>query len=92
MDSNTCTASDLDEPEARWANRFKTGYRPCVIELVFFQKAGKNDRERILTRIIASPDDAKDFMVTLQGTIEKYEEKYGTIREKDCSGPNNDHE
>lgn len=70
---------DSIEPEARWANQFNTGFRPHVIEFVFFQKAG-NNKERILTRIITSPDDAKEFLKNLMETIDKYEEKFGPIK------------
>lgn len=69
------------EPEARWANQFKTGFRPHVIELVFYQNTNDSE-ERILTRIITSPDDAKDFLLNLQKTINRYEEKYGVIAEE----------
>jgi hypothetical protein len=66
------------EPEARWANQFKTGFRAHVIEFVFYQITG-NSKERILTRIITSPDDAKDFMGNLKKTIDAYENEYGII-------------
>ena len=77
-----CDSRDCDEPEARWANQFNTGYRPCVIELVFYQNTGKDNQDRVLTRIVTSPDDAKDFLVNLQETINKYEEIYGPISHK----------
>lgn len=86
MANSTCMPKDRDdskpdreEPEARWANRFKTGCRPHVIELVFYQIVGNNEKQRILTRIITSPDDAKDFLRNLKETIDKYEEMYGPI-------------
>ncbi|WP_419661806.1 DUF3467 domain-containing protein [Desulfosarcina variabilis] len=66
------------EPEARWANQFKTGFREHVIELVFYQKTNTAE-QRILTRIIASPDDAKELLLNLSGTIEKYEAKFGPL-------------
>ena len=71
-------STDRIEPEARWANQFNTGFRPHVIELVFYQNAG-NKKERIITRIVTSPDDAKEFLVNLQRTIDKYEEEFGVI-------------
>ena len=83
MDYCICDPKDGEEPEARWANQFNTGFRPCVIELVFYQTSGKDNKERVLTRIVTSPDDAKDFLVNLRGTIDKYEEKYGPIVHKE---------
>ena len=69
---------DCREPEARWANQFKTGFRPHVIELVFYQNTSDSE-ERILSRIITSPDDAKELLMILQGTIDRYEEKFGPL-------------
>lgn len=83
MDKYECDSRVNDEPEARWANQFNTGYRQCVIELVFYQSSGKDKKERVLTRIVTSPEDAKDFLENLQRTIDKYEEKYGSISNKD---------
>jgi hypothetical protein len=78
MKPNMKDQHDCGEPEARWANQFKTGFRPHVIELVFYQNTS-NSEERIITRIITSPDDAKDFLLNLQRTIEKYEKKFGSL-------------
>ncbi len=66
------------EPEARWANQFRTGFREHVIELVFFQNTSDSEK-RIIARIITSPDDAKEFVVNLQETIDRYEKEYGII-------------
>ncbi len=67
------------EPEARWANQFNTGYRPHVIELVFYQNSGKDSKVRIVSRIITSPDDAKGFLENLEATLSKYEAEFGPI-------------
>ena len=80
------------EPEAKWANQFNSGYRPCVIELVFYQQSDREDDKRVLSRIITSPGDAKAMLLTLSETIEKYEENFGAIREKDCSEMDRDDE
>jgi hypothetical protein len=37
MDKNEYISREHDEPEARWANQFKIGYRESAIELVFCQ-------------------------------------------------------
>ena len=66
------------EPEARWANQFNTGFRPHVIELVFYQTTG-NDRKRILMKIVTSPDDARELLLNLSKTLEKYESMFGPI-------------
>ena len=84
MESSMRDPNNCREPEARWANQFKTGFREHVVEMVFYQKTDTAE-ERILTRIITSPDDAKELLMTLQVTIEGYEEKYGPIPNKDHS-------
>jgi hypothetical protein len=78
MESGMQDQHDCREPEARWVNQFRTGFRAHVIELVFYQNISTAE-ERILTRIITSPDDAKDLLANLQDTIDRYEEKYGPI-------------
>lgn len=82
MDPFMSDSNDSIEPEARWANQFNTGFRPHVIELLFYQNTIENN-ERIVTRIITSPDNAKDFLVNLKETIEKYEAEYGIISNGD---------
>ncbi len=69
-------------PEARWANKFNSGFRLCVIELAFYQSTGQSETERVVTRIVTSPEDAKDFLLNLQGTIAEYEEKFGPINQE----------
>ena len=83
MDNRMGDSRDCDEPEARWANQFNTGFRQHVIELVFYQNTGRDNKDRVLTRIVTSPDDAKDFLANLQETIDKYEEIYGPIGHRD---------
>jgi hypothetical protein len=82
MDPWMSDSIDCSEPEARWANQFKTGFRQHVIELVFFQHTSSSEA-RMISRIITSPDDAKELLTTLQGTIDRYEEKYGSISHED---------
>ena len=75
MDDYKCDPRDSDEPEARWANQFKTGYRKCAIELVFYQRSDK-DKNWVLSRIITLPEDAKEFSKNLNTTIKKYEKEH----------------
>jgi hypothetical protein len=83
-DKNGCP-----EPEARWANQFNTGFRPHVIELVFYQNSGSS-KARVLTRIITSPDDAKELMINLSKTIEKYEATFGQLCTDDANSLTSD--
>ena len=72
-----------DEPEGRYADRFKIGYRSCVFVLDFDQSFYEDGKERVHTRIITSPEDLKDFLKLLQESIEQYEEKHGPISIED---------
>ena len=85
MDKYECDSRDSDEPEARWANQFKTGFRKCAIELVFYQCSDTDKKERVLSRIITLPEDAKEFSENLKTTLKEYEEKHESI-----SGENKD--
>ena len=76
MDKYKCDSLVNDEPEARWANQFKTGYKNRAIELVFYQSYDGGKKSRILSRIITLPEDAKEFLKILKTTIKKYEEQH----------------
>lgn len=66
MAHHNCDSSDRDKPEARWADQFNTGYGPHVSELVFYQGTDDGAKDRISTRIITIPDDAKNLFRNLK--------------------------
>jgi hypothetical protein len=76
-----------DEPEGRYADRFKIGYRSCVFVLDFDQSFYENEKERVHTRIITSPEDLKDFLKLIQESIEQYEKNHGSICVEDKDKP-----
>lgn len=71
------------EPEGRYADQFKIGYRECVFILEFYQSFYEDGKERVHTRIITSPEDLKNFLKLIQETIEKYENNHVTISVED---------
>ncbi len=75
-DSKTNPAA---EPEGRYADRFRVGYRSSVFVLDFEQSFMDEEKEHIHTRIITSSEDAKAFLELLQKTIDQYEKKHGAI-------------
>jgi hypothetical protein len=68
-----------DEPEGRYADQFKIGYRSCVFVLDFDQSFYEDGKEQVHTRIITSPENLKDFVNLLQESIEQYEKNHGPI-------------
>lgn len=83
MDKYECDSQDSDEPEARWANQFKTGFRKCAIELVFYQCSDTDKNERVLSKIITLPEDAKEFSENLKTTLKEYEKEHESKSMKD---------
>jgi len=75
------------EPEGRYADRFKIGYRSCVFILDFDQSFYEDETDRVHTRIITSPEDLKSFLELLQKTIKEYEKIYGPISVEDKNKP-----
>ena len=73
------TSSRRSEPEGRYADRFKIGYRSSVFVLDFEQSFFEDDEDRVHTRIITSPEYAKAFLELLQESIGQYERNHGPI-------------
>jgi hypothetical protein len=72
-----------NEPEGRYADRFRIGYRSCLFILDFDQSFYEDEKERVHTRIITSPEDLKSFLKLLQESIEQYEKNHGYISQDD---------
>ena len=79
MNENNCKLKQTREPEGRYADRFKIGYRSCVFVLDFDQSFYKDEKEHVHTRIITSPADVKVFLELLQRSIDQYEKNHGAI-------------
>lgn len=75
------------DPEGRYADRFKIGYRSCVFILDFEQSFYEDEKEHAHTRIITSPEDLRSFLELLQKTMEQYEQIYGPISTENKEGP-----
>ena len=75
------------EPEGRYADRFKIGYRSCVFVLDFDQSFYEDEKERVHTRIVTSPEALKDLSDLIQESIEQYEKKHGPICVEDEGKP-----
>ena len=67
--------------EGRYANFLKVGHNALVFILDFAFDDAECEEPEITTRIITSPSYAKNFLETLQQSIQQYEKTYGKIPE-----------
>ncbi len=71
-------SEDAGHIEGRYANNFKIGYNAFEFVLDFGQFYPEEKRVQLHTRIITSPVYAKALLRTLQESIDKYEQNFGT--------------
>jgi len=87
MDNYKGELWNSNEPEGRYADQFKIGYRECVFILEFYQSFYEDEKGRVHTRIVTSPEDLKKFLELIQESIEQYEKKHGLISKKIKTNP-----
>ena len=75
------------EPEGRYADQFKIGYRECVFILDFLQSFYDDRKERVHTRIITSPEDLKNFLKLIKESIDQYEKTHDPINRDNKDKP-----
>jgi hypothetical protein len=68
--------------EGRYANYFKVGHNAFEFVLDFGQFYPESQQAHLHTRIIANPIYTKALLETLRGSIEQYEQTFGTIPEQ----------
>lgn len=68
-----------DSTEARYANSFRVGYNAYEILIEFGQAYEDESNTRMHTRIVTSPNYAKELLKTLMASINSYEAQFGTI-------------
>ena len=66
--------------EGRYANYFKVGHNAFEFVLDFGQYYPEIEEAELYTRIITSPQYAKELLSTLQESIERHENSYGRIK------------
>ena len=79
MEKNNLEPRRGDQPEGRYADQFKIGYKPCVFLLDFDQSFYENEKQRVLTRIITSPEALKSFLALIKKSLDQYEQNHGPI-------------
>ena len=70
-------------PEGRYSNYFKVGHNASEFVLDLGQLSAENAGAKLHTRIITSPIYAKALLETLQESIERYEQTFGVIQNRE---------
>ncbi len=70
---------DPSQIEGRYTNYFQVGHNAVEFLLDFGQSNFGDKQARYHTRIVTSPVYAKVLLMTLQGSIERYEQSFGAI-------------
>lgn len=79
---------ESEQPEPKgpllgsYANYFEVGHNALEFLLDFGQFYPENDRARVHTRIIMSPTYAKALLCTLDESILRYEQTFGSIEDR----------
>lgn len=73
---------DGRKPEGRYSNYFKVGHNAFEFVLDFGQFYPENGDAQLHTRIITSPIYVKNLLETLRESVERYEQTFGTIQER----------
>lgn len=65
--------------EGRYANYFEVGHNAFEFVFDFGQFYAEDQTKQLHTRIITGPVYAKALLETLRGSIDRYEQTFGTI-------------
>ena len=76
-------SQDAGQLEGRYANYFKVGHNAFEFLLDFGQFYPESEKAQLHTRIITSPIYAKALLETLQESIGRYEQTFGSIPKED---------
>ncbi len=68
------------EIEGRYANFFKVGHNAFEFVIDFGQYFPETDQAELYTRIVTNPSYAKSLLHTLEESIYRYEETFGSIK------------
>ena len=90
MDPKKRASCKSQKLEGRYANYFKVGYNAFEFIIDFGQSYSENDQTELYARIVTGPAYAKDFLLTLQSSIDCYQKVFGPIREVGAESPQDD--
>jgi hypothetical protein len=82
MNHDEDTPDDGQKLEGRYANYFKVGHNAVEFLIDCGQLYHESEEVQLHTRIVTSPVYAKNLLEILQDAVERYEERFGEIREE----------
>ena len=82
MDDESKEHGFAGSPLGNYANYFEVGHNALEFLLDFGQSYGENGRACVHTRIIMSPTYAKGLLHTLEESLLRYEQTFGSIEDR----------
>ncbi len=79
MDDRVETARPGEVLEGRYANFFQVGHNAFEFLIDFGQLYPDENQGQVHTRIVTSPAYIQELMKVLRDSVEKYEQRFGTI-------------
>lgn len=76
-------SQDIGQIEGRYANFFQVGHNAFEFLVDFGQSYAESVHPQFHTRIVTNPVYAKTLLMTLQGSITRYEQSFGVIPKDD---------
>jgi len=77
MDPSSNFSGKHSKLEGKYANHFAVGYNAYEFIFDFGQSFSENEEAELTVRVVTSPFYAKEFLKTLQKSIEQYEKTFG---------------
>ena len=82
MDRSSNSSGKHSKLEGKYANHFAVGFNAYEFLFEFGQSYSENEDAELSVRIVTSPFYAREFLKTLQKSIDQYDDSYGNINRK----------
>ena len=83
MSDESKDPQNTDQLEGRYANYFAVGHNAFEFVFDFGQFYAEDQKAQLHTRIITGPVYARALLETLRGSIDRYEQTFGTIPQRE---------
>ena len=77
MDPSSSASDKRCRLEGKYANHIAVGYNAYEFIFDFGQSYSENEEAELSVRVVTSPFYAREFLKTLQKSIEQYDKSYG---------------
>ena len=82
MDRSSNSSGKHSKLEGKYANHIAVGFNAYEFLIDFGQSYSENEDAELSVRIVTSPFYAREFLKTLQKSIDQYDDSYGNINRK----------